>query len=311
MMGAMDSSPARPFGVLAPRPRRTCVDGGGLCLAAPAKLNLDLWVGPRRDDGYHGLDSIVAKVTLYDDVVLRPRRDGRIVFRCQGADCGRDEENLALRAARLLAREAHPGGGAEILLSKSIPPGRGLGGGSSDAAAVLEGLNELWGLSLPPDALAELAAGLGSDVPLFLGPPAARMTGRGEVLQPVAVPPFVAVLHLPEIVCSSGEVYRRFDLLRSAVREVPRRDWLSAGTPPSRWSAELRNDLADAAADLSDELRRTRARLAERLGAEVSMTGSGSGLFVLCDDEEEAAKRMRRLPDGLIGRTVVVCPNSW
>jgi 4-diphosphocytidyl-2-C-methyl-D-erythritol kinase len=298
--------------VLPARPRRTPLDGGALRLAAPAKLNLDLRVGPRRDDGYHPLDSLVAKVTLYDDVVLRPRKDGRIAFRCEGADCGPDENNLALRAARLLAGEAAATGGADILLAKSIPPGRGLGGGSSDAAAVLEGLNELWGLALATRELSQFAADLGSDVPLFLGPRASRMTGRGEVLQPVALCCFVALLHMPELTASSAEVYARFDRLPGADRPIPRRTALPPETlPPSRWRNELRNDLTPAAVALNDDLARTMATLTDVLDTNVSMTGSGSALFVLCDDADEAAELLARLPADLPGRTVLVRDNPW
>ncbi len=308
----MDDRGASNAEVLPPRPRRTPLGDGGLHLAAPAKLNLDLRVGPRRGDGYHPLDSIVAKVTLYDDVVLRPRGDGKIAFRCDGVGCGPDERNLALRAARLLARQTRAKAGADIALAKSIPPGRGLAGGSSDAAAVLEGLGELWGLPLPRHALAKLAAELGSDVPMFLGPPAARMTGRGDVLQPVAVHPFVAVLHVPDLVCSSADVYASFDRLPGADGELPKRDATSPySLPPSRWRGRLRNDLTPAAIALSDELARVLEDLPALLSANVSMTGSGSAVFALCDDDAEAAGLLARLPADLPGRTLLVRNNPW
>jgi 4-diphosphocytidyl-2-C-methyl-D-erythritol kinase len=308
----MSDPPVGHSQVLPPRPRRTRRDDGSLCLAAPAKLNLDLLVGPRQADGYHPLDSIVAKVTLYDEVVLRPRSDGELRLHVEGADCGPPADNLALRAARGLAQAAGAGCGADILLAKLIPPGRGLGGGSSDAAAVLEGLNELWLLHLPAEALTDLAGRLGSDVPLFLGPPAARMTGRGEELRPVEIHPFVAVLHLPEIACPTGEVYRRFDGLAGARPAMAERKDLALGRlPPSRWRARLRNDLAPAALDISPPLRRLVQTLRESTGLPVSLTGSGSAAFVLCDDAREAAEVLRRLPADLAGRSVLVRPNPW
>jgi 4-diphosphocytidyl-2-C-methyl-D-erythritol kinase len=230
-------------------------------------------------------------------------------------------------------------------LTKSIPPGKGLGGGSADAAAVLRGLNELWALGLPAARLAELAAAIGSDVPLFLGPPVARMTGRGEHLAPAAVHDFLAVLHTPPAVCPTAQVYRRFDELagqgsglakRGGVRGTPReagQEVIEAGIPipatggpfaapprslaamlqdpPSAWRGLLRNDLAPAAFQVSPDLRRTHKALAAALARPVSVTGSGSALFVLCDDPAEAAEVLRRLPAGLPGRTVCVQPNPW
>jgi 4-diphosphocytidyl-2-C-methyl-D-erythritol kinase len=304
--------------ILPARPRRTRLDDGALCLAAPAKINLDLLVGPRQADGFHAIDSIVAKVALYDEVVLRPRGDGRIALQVRGADCGPDADNLAARAARLLADAAGaPGGagpaggrGVEIFLSKFIPPGMGLGGGSSDAAAVLDGLNELWQLAIPADRLAELAAQLGSDVPLFLGPPAARMTGRGERLEPVTVHPFIAVLHMPQIACSTADVYRQFDRLPGAGRPIAEREAMDlAGSPPSAWRGRMRNDLALAAYEVSAELRRLALMLRRTLRQRVALTGTGSALFVLCDDARHAGKVLRRLPPDLPGRTVLVRPS--
>ncbi len=289
-----------------PRERFERIDGI-LRVAAPAKINLDLYVGPRRADGYHPVDSVVAKVTLYDDLLLRGRLDGEITLRVDGADGGPVEQNLALRAARRLAEETDTPFGADIHLTKAIPPGRGLGGGSSDAAASLAGLARLWRVELPAGRLAELAAELGSDVPLFLGTPAARITGRGERLQPVAVHPFVAVLHLPDITCSTPEVYRRFDDLPPSGHVADDRDLRTMGRrPPSRWRRGLRNDLTAAACAAGDEFRRLFEQLTDCVGEDLAVTGSGSALFVLCDDEDEAAEMMRRLPDGLPGRTVLV-----
>ncbi len=303
-------TPARLDNPLPPRPRCTR-RGNELLLAAPAKINLDLLVGPPREDGFHPLDSVVAKVTLYDRIILRPRADSEIRLRCRGADCGPSEDNLAVRAARLLADRRTPAGGVDIDLAKSIPPGAGLGGGSSDAAAVLAGLDELWGLGMSPEALSGAAAGLGSDVPLFLAGPAARMTGRGECLQPVRVHPFVAVLYTPPVVCPTAAVYRAFDALGDgegfAGRDLPD----LASDPPSTWRAGLRNDLAAAAEAVSENFADHRRRFAEAVGIPAGVTGSGSGLFALCDDAPEAAEALARLPDDIAARTRIVAGNPW
>jgi 4-diphosphocytidyl-2-C-methyl-D-erythritol kinase len=363
-----------PLPVMLPRPRHQQLHGGAIGVAAPAKINLDLLVGPRRADGYHPLDSIVAKVSLYDEITLTPRDDGQITLACRNVDCGPAEMNLAYRAAELLARDAGIGNrgmgvppmsltgvspvdsagtndqhgrdgrathgqnaratrnaratvGVDIALVKHIPPGKGLGGGSSDAAAVLAGLDQLWRLATPADRLAELAATLGSDVPLFLGPPAARMTGRGEKLRPLAVHSFAAVLHMPDFACATADVYRAFDSLASAAgaltgalptsqacagQPMARRGAIDlAAAPPSAWRASLRNDLTAAAGAVSDQLRQTLGLLRDCAAAPVHMTGSGSAMFIICDTVAEAQAVARRLPPDMPGQTVIVLPNPW
>jgi 4-diphosphocytidyl-2-C-methyl-D-erythritol kinase len=295
--------------VLPSRPRLRALAGGGLCVAAPAKLNLHLRVGPVRPDGFHPVDSIVAKITLYDEIELRARDDGRIMFVCEGFDCGPDRTNLAHRAARLLRQRA-ASAGADIHLRKAVPPGAGLGGGSSDAAAVLFGLNVLWKLGLAAAELSLLGAALGSDVPLFLGPPCCRVTGRGEIVEPADVPDFVAVLILLGVPCATGEVYRAYDASGAQIGPKPDRKML-AGLPPSRWRGLLRNDLTAAARSVCAELDSAWRRLAAEPAVPICMTGSGSAMFVLCDDEAQAAEVRRSLPADLRAGGVTVRRNPW
>jgi len=294
--------------------------GGALIWLAPAKLNLSLKVLGARGDGFHELDSVAAKVTLYDELAFRPRDDGRIDLACSEFDCGPVEENLVFRAAEALRERAGAKAGADIRLVKRIPPGSGLGGGSSDAAAALKALTGLWGLSLSPAELAELAAALGSDVPLFLDGPAVRMRGRGQHCQPLRVRPFWALLVLPDLHCSAGEAYAAYDALAAEGR--PSRAggpavWeslVSAGQidlPPSKWRDQLVNDLAPAAMRLRPELAEMRRRLALSVGEPVHVTGSGSGLFVLLDDEAGAGRALDAVPDGMRGRCRIVTLNSW
>jgi len=294
--------------VLPPRPPWQKLPGGSLLIHAPAKINLNLLVGATRSDGFHRVDSLVAKVTLYDQLELRPRSDGELTFRCTGADCGPDTHNLAFRAAALLA-DGRPTVGADIALKKRIPPGKGLGGGSSDAAAVLRGLNQLWELQLPPHALDALASQLGSDVPLFLGPPAARITGRGECVSPINVHPFWAVLHLPAVSCDTAAVYGSFDLHPAQPRQQLPIDALAAD-PPSRWAALLRNQLTEAAIRVRPEIQRILDDLAAT-ARPVCLTGSGSAAFILCDDEEDAVGVLAALPSAIGPRCIIVRGNPW
>lgn len=291
------------------RPRVESISGGALRLAGPAKINLNLLVGPRRGDGFHDVDSYVAKITLYDDLTIRPRSDGRITLTCSPANCGSDEQNLALLAARALA-DGRNVGGAQIALVKRIRPGAGLGGGSSDAAAVLLGLRDMWKLDLADEDLAAVAASLGSDVPLFLGPAAVRMTGRGERVAPAEVHPFHALLFVPDIHCDTGEVYRAFDETGGGApgeQQAPS----SLAAAPSAWRGMLRNDLAEAAERLEPDVGKLRRSIAEQTGLPVSVTGSGSAMFVLCDSADEAAAAFAALDQTMLAICIPVRSNPW
>jgi 4-diphosphocytidyl-2-C-methyl-D-erythritol kinase len=285
------------------------ISPAGVRLYAPAKINLNLLVGPRQHDGYHPLDSLVAKISLYDEIDLRPRNDGRIAFRAEGLPCGPDGENLAFRAARALA-EGRNVPGAEIVLRKQIPPGGGLGGGSSDAAAVLKGLNEVWNLRLEPPALAQFAEALGSDVPLFLGPPACRMTGRGQTVRPLDAHPFWAVLVLPDLVCSTAEVYHAFDA-RPTEKLAEQLDAALFRRPPSTWRGQLVNQLTEPALRVCPALRPLQDRLAQAAGLPVCLTGSGAAMFLLCDDQVRAEAVLAGLPDDLRRLGRIVRNNPW
>ena len=153
-----------------------------LTLQAHAKVNLILEVLSSREDGYHEIVSILQTISLYDRVVLEP--SSSLSLECNLPQL-ESPENLALKAAELLRKESGTSQGAVIRLEKSIPVDAGLGGGSSDGAAVLRGLNELWGLGLSTEELLPLAAQLGSDVPFFLHQGTALVQGRGERVRPL------------------------------------------------------------------------------------------------------------------------------
>ncbi len=286
--------------------------GRSLRVHAPAKINLNLLVEPVRADGYHPLDSLVARVTFYDTIDLAVRDDGQIHLDCQGLDCGDVSQNLALRAAKLLAANSPEGKcpGADITLIKQIPPGKGLGGGSSDAAAVLWALNDLWGLDLPEKRLAQLAAKLGSDVPLFLGPAVLQMTGRGEIITPTKLKPFWAVLILPELACPTGPVYSAFDKL--PLKESQQLDLNEISQlPPSAWRGRLVNQLAPAAVAITPALGELGEQLQKAIASPVHLTGSGSAMFVLCDDLAEAAAVRARIDGNLPLKSLIVSQNPW
>jgi 4-diphosphocytidyl-2-C-methyl-D-erythritol kinase len=183
-----------------------------LVLDAPAKVNLHLEVRDLQPGGYHEILSVVQTVPLFDRIELRSLKDrDALRIRCTPPVPG-GERNIAAAAAKLFRQHSGVEAGLDIRIRKSIPVGAGLGGGSSDAAAVLKGLNELYARPLGPEQLHELAAGLGSDVPFFLRGPVALMSGRGETIQNLATrDDFVLVLVYPGLQIVTAEAYRWLD----------------------------------------------------------------------------------------------------
>ncbi len=182
---------------------------------APAKLNLFLHVTGRRADGYHALQTVFQFLAFGDELHIEPRRDGRIRLRSAlpGVPPGQD---LAVRAARLLQQAGKTTLGADISVTKRLPMGGGLGGGSSDAATVLVALNRLWGLDWSDDALAALGLKLGADVPVFVRGQAAWAEGVGERLTPVSLPtPWYLVL-VPDCRVGTAEVFSDPELTRDS-----------------------------------------------------------------------------------------------
>ena len=267
---------------------------------ASAKLNLTLAVLGRREDGFHEIESRVVAVGLYDRLSFRAASGFQL--RVKGTTkCAADETNLVHRAAHALARAAGRDFDVQIELTKVIPIGAGLGGGSSDAAATLKGLCGHWGLNWPLERLLSIAAGLGSDVPFFLDGRPAILRGRGEVLEPLEIRGDLwAAIVVPPYGLSTVDVYRRFDELGGAVRTPDP----AHGTTAREIMARSFNDLEPAAFSFQPQLRELHQRLnADRF---VRMSGSGSALFTLFDDEQEARRWSARVRDDGSGTVEVV-----
>jgi 4-diphosphocytidyl-2-C-methyl-D-erythritol kinase len=163
-------------------------------LLAPAKVNLSLRVLGKRDDGFHELESLVSPISLFDRLEIDHGAEQGIAFTCDDATLPAGDDNLAVRAARLFCGSCGFEPNLRLHLAKQIPHGAGLGGGSSDAASVLLGLDALFETRLPVAALAAMAADLGSDVPLFIHRSASVIRGRGELVEPVAGLPELPLL---------------------------------------------------------------------------------------------------------------------
>ncbi len=288
---------------------------------APAKINLHLRVGPRREDGFHSLASWMVTIGLFDTLIFERTRGEGITLSCDRGDIPTDEGNLILRAAQSLAahrperREGSALDGVAIRLLKRIPVGAGLGGGSSDAARTLVALNQLWHTGLEIEQLQPLAAALGSDVAFFLNQPSADCRGRGEHVTPIPPPrPKAAVLICPPYGLSTPAVYGAFDRLglgdATAVDQpFPWPQWTEL--PSERLLPLLTNDLEPAAFAVQPDLGKLRAQLEDAMGRIVRMSGSGSSLFTLFDmmsDAHAAADRMRATFADLHIEAVELCP---
>ena len=155
---------------------------------APAKVNLSLRVLRRREDGFHEIESLMCPLSIFDTIDLSHREEGGLEFVCDDTTLPTGDDNLVVRAAKLFCQSCGFEPRLRIQLTKRIPHGAGLGGGSSDAATTLIGLNRLFETELSPEALSAMAADLGSDIPFFIYQSAAIIRGRGEFVEPVAFP---------------------------------------------------------------------------------------------------------------------------
>ncbi len=263
-------------------------------LSAAAKVNLVLEIRGKRADGYHELATVMQAVDLSDRLVLDEAPGLGLAVNTDGVPC--DATNLALRAATTLREAAKIDRGVHITLDKRIPVAAGLGGGSSDAAAVLLGLNRLWGLRWPAARLAEVATALGMDVPFFLRSGAALGTGRGEVLEPVVAGALALVLVNPAFGSSTAEAYGRVTAAMytdgSRARKLAE---LLRTRQAARVAASLYNGLEAAVASHHPEIERMRAALlaAGALGA--AMSGSGPTVFGVARSFEHARQIRARL----------------
>ncbi len=267
---------------------------GPVRVRVPAKINLHLAVGARQPNGYHDLVTVFHAVDVYDELVIS--RAQRLSVRTSGPhDVPTGTKNLAGAAARALALRLGMKASVAIEIAKQIPVAGGMAGGSADAAAALVGCAALWGADLPRDALGEIAAALGSDVPFALSGGTAVGTGRGERLSPVlSRTPLHWVLALSDGQLSTPAVYAELDRLRQ-IGSPPRTGAVQAMLTalatgdPAMVAAEMSNDLQPAAFSLLPELRRTvRAGLdAGALGGIVS--GSGPTVALLAADPASAA----------------------
>ena len=273
-----------------------------LTLKAPAKINLSLKVTGRRADGYHTLETLMQKVSLFDELELRPRERG-VHFRCPGNAVPENRDNLVYRAAELFlqtVRRQRAGStpGVEISLKKIIPRAAGLGGGSSDAAATLKGLNVLFDCGCSGEELAAMGLRLGADVPFFLADTAAAIaTGIGEILTPVApLTGYDILLVNPGFPVSTQWVYQTFALTKkedASILKSLQKESGEAGASGGSGVDEARlavtqNDLETVTASRYPEIEQLKSELIANGAAIALMSGSGPTVFGLFVSRQNA-----------------------
>ncbi len=267
-------------------------------MKAPAKINLSLDAVKKRDDGFHEVEMIMTMVDLADRIDLTDTDDGQITVDVSEGFVPNDQRNLAYQAASLLKERFQVERGVHIYITKRIPVAAGLAGGSSDAAATLKGLNQLWNLGLSLDELAEMGAQIGSDVSFCVYGGTALATGRGEIIKPIASPPACwVILAKPPIGVSTAEVYKRLRVndvehanTQAMVQAIEQQSFVDI-------CSNLHNVLETVTLEMYPEVKHIKDQMI-RFGADgVLMSGSGPTVFGLVEHES----RMHRIYNGLRG----------
>jgi 4-diphosphocytidyl-2-C-methyl-D-erythritol kinase len=266
---------------------------------APAKLNLFLHITSQRDDGYHLLQTVFQILDYGDELRFSPRGDGQIV-RVTEVEGVAEEQDLIVRAARLLQSHAGTSLGIDIGIDKKLPMGGGLGGGSSDAATTLVALNQIWDCGLSVDELAALGIKLGADVPVFVRGQSAWAEGVGEQLEPIILPePWFLVL-IPPVHASTAHVFSNPQLRRDCP-PITIRDFLAGSVTENVCEPLVRESFPEVKAALQD------------LGqyAEARMTGTGACVFAAFETQSAAQTAWMALKEnwqGFVAQGVNVSP---
>ena len=288
----------------------------GLLVRAPAKINLSLLVAGKRPDGFHEIETVMAKVTWYDEILIEPNPKAGLELICEGPQWSpAGAENLVYQAAELLMKSCGRQASFKITLRKNIPAGTGLGSASSDAAATLIGLNRYFNLRLARSRLAELAAQLGSDVAFFLDGPMAICSGKGEKIKKLDQSfDFLALLILPDVTISTETVYANYRHDPAMYRSLESR--INTYIKKNRIdlaSKMCANMLEVSCFSLLKELAELKAKV-ESLGiGPVCLSGSGTAMFCLLSggNQQTAGAYAQKLKENVGCKSIVVGNNRW
>ncbi len=267
-----------------------------------AKINLHLAITGKRSDGYHDIETIFQEIDFCDHMEFTPASDLSLSSNHPGLPL--NEENLIIKAARLLSEDK----GCHITIEKRIPMGAGLGGGSSNAAATLLALNKLWDKGLSPGQLQALAAQLGSDVPFFMIGGTAWASGRGELVHPLSPgPAYYGVLCMPDIHISTVWAYQNSKfILTKRGKNLTLSIVSDALNRPNEWKNLFFNDLEPIALTKYPLLNEIIATMVDSGAFYAHMTGSGSTIFGLFTDQEQARRAAENCTDR--GKTTLFRP---
>jgi 4-diphosphocytidyl-2-C-methyl-D-erythritol kinase len=256
----------------------------GLVVRAPAKINLSLLISGKRPDGFHGIETIMAKVAWHDELLFEPPQTDGIDLICTGPHWAPDgEENLVYRACQILYERAGLSPSVRVTLTKNIPAGTGLGSASSDAVAALVGLNRFANLNQPDSVLNEICASLGSDINFFLGGPLAYCTGRGEKIHPIDENfDFCAGLIVPGLSVSTKDVYGSYVHNKQEYLDLSGmiNPFLRKKSVDSI-AKMCANMLAESCFSLYPQLEQIKQDCERLYNLKVCLSGSGSAMYVL------------------------------
>ena len=288
----------------------------GLLVHAPAKINLSLLIAGKRDDGFHEIETVMAKIDWYDELFFERSSGAGIELSCHGKYWAPDgQENLVYQACRMILDEAGVKHGLKVTLTKNLPAGAGLGGGSSDAAAALMALNRFLDLGLQDAKLSAIAAELGSDVAFFLGGPLANCCGRGEKISEINQKyAFRAMLLLPDISVSTKRVYGKYTHSQALYERLRREiDRYVEENRIDLLGQMCENMLENSCFVLHPELFELKSRI-ESLGyGRVCLSGSGSTMYCLVTDfQDDKIEEFRlALKDNVGIDSLIVNSNRW
>jgi len=270
-----------------------------LTLYAPAKINLCLRVLGKRPDGYHDIETVFERIALFDRIVLKSLKNGKVKIFCDNPSVPTGKQSLTRRAVELLKKEKDTSKGVEVKIFKKIPIAAGLGGGSSDTASILKGLKKLWRLSISPGRLTELGKSLGSDIPFFLKNCSfASGGGRGDEIKKLKQKK--KLWHLivsPPLKLSSKDIYRSCVHKMGTAPFLNREETMQKGRCPH---FHLTNDLEKAVLKKAPLVRKIKKSLAGIGVGHPLVSGSGPSVFSLFEKRKEAIRAkellIRRFP---------------
>jgi 4-diphosphocytidyl-2-C-methyl-D-erythritol kinase len=288
---------------------------GGLLVRAPAKINLSLLVAGKRPDGFHELETIMAKVTWYDEIFIEPGQKAGIELECRGSHWAPEgEKNLVYQAAELLMEKCALRANIKITLTKNIPAGSGLGSASSNAAATIMGLSKFLDIQLSNRQLAEMASQLGSDVAFFLYGPLAFCTGKGEKIKKIdEIFNFLVLLALPDVSVSTAKVYANYEHKQSLYEHLSAQ--INDHLDKNRIDLVVNmcaNMLEESAFSLVKILAELKAKI-ELLGiGPCCLSGSGSTMFCLIEGgDEEIARQYKHKLEKIGCKSIIASNNRW